>query len=84
MPATAKDPRLLASTILGVAWVTFPPLAGIYIIYDLAAIAAFLQSDIEHGFWAFVAVFALSAGLGLLPTYAQAFLGGGCLGCSGG
>jgi uncharacterized membrane protein YdjX (TVP38/TMEM64 family) len=76
MPATAKDPRLLASTILGVAWVTFPPLAGIYIIYDLAGIATFLQSDIEHGFWAFVAVFALSAGLGLLPTYAQAFLGG--------
>ncbi|MSR42053.1 MAG: TVP38/TMEM64 family protein [Phycisphaerales bacterium] len=74
--AKHRDPRLLASTILGIAWVTFPPLAGVYIIYDLAAIAKFLQMDIEYGFWTFVAVFAVSAGLGLLPTYAQAFLGG--------
>lgn len=74
--APSRDTRLLASTILGVAWGTFPGLAGLYIIYDLEAIAKFLQSDPEHGFWGFVAVFALSAGLGLLPTYAQAFLGG--------
>ncbi len=72
----ARDRRLLASTILGVLWGTFPGLAGIYIIYDLESIAKFLQSDPEHGFWGFVAVFVLSAGLGLLPTYAQAFLGG--------
>jgi uncharacterized membrane protein YdjX (TVP38/TMEM64 family) len=70
------DRRLLASGILGVLWSTLPPLAGFYILYDLQNIAAFLQKDLEHGFWAYVAVFAVTAGLGLLPTYSQAFLGG--------
>lgn len=74
--APRKDPRLIWSALLGIAWVTFPPLAGIYIFYDLANIAAYLSKDLEHGFWAYVAVFALTAGLGLLPTYSQAFLGG--------
>lgn len=72
----AKDRRLVASGILGLLWVTFPPLAGFYILFDLANIAEFLRKDPEHGFWAYVAVFAVSAGLGLLPTYSQAFLGG--------
>lgn len=71
-----KDRRLVASGILGLLWITFPPLAGFYILYDLANIAEFLRKDPEHGFWAYVAVFAVSAGLGLLPTYSQAFLGG--------
>lgn len=72
----AKDPRLVASGVLGALWISFPPLAGLYILYDLANIAEFLRKDPEHGFWAYVAVFALSAGLGLLPTYSQSFLGG--------
>lgn len=72
----SKDPRLVASGVLGALWISFPPLAGLYILYDLANIAEFLRKDPEHGFWAYVAVFALSAGLGLLPTYSQSFLGG--------
>lgn len=75
-PVEPKDRRLIASGVLGLLWVTFPPLAGFYILYDLANIAEFLRKDPEHGFWAYVAVFAVSAGLGLLPTYSQAFLGG--------
>jgi uncharacterized membrane protein YdjX (TVP38/TMEM64 family) len=71
-----RDRRLMASGGLALLWVTMPPLAGMYILYDLANIAAFLRSDLEHGFWAYVAVFAVTAGLGLLPTYSQAFLGG--------
>lgn len=71
-----RDPRLVASTVLGALWISLPPLAGFYILYDLANIAEFLRKDPEHGFWAYVAVFAVSAGLGLLPTYSQAFLGG--------
>jgi uncharacterized membrane protein YdjX (TVP38/TMEM64 family) len=73
--APAKN-RLMASGVLAILWVTMPPLAGMYILYDLQNIAAFLRADIEHGFWAYVAVFAITAGLGLLPTYSQAFLGG--------
>lgn len=79
-----RDWRLMASGALGVAWISLPPLAGLYILYDLASIAAFLQSDLEHGFWAYVAVFAITAGLGLLPTYSQAFLGGWVFGLSWG
>ena len=74
--ARPRDRRLVASGVLGVLWVTMPPLAGMYILYDLENIAGFLSKDLEHGFWAYVAVFALTAGLGLLPTYSQAFLGG--------
>jgi uncharacterized membrane protein YdjX (TVP38/TMEM64 family) len=71
-----KDPRLVASAILGVCWIAFPPLAGFYILYDLQNLASFLQRDPHWGFWGYVAVFAVTAGLGILPTYSQAFLGG--------
>ncbi|MEY3143583.1 MAG: hypothetical protein RLY21_2076 [Planctomycetota bacterium] len=71
-----RDRRLLASGILGLLWISLPPLAGIYILLDLQDIARFLQQDLSHGFWAYVAVFAITAGLGLLPTYSQSFLGG--------
>jgi uncharacterized membrane protein YdjX (TVP38/TMEM64 family) len=74
-PVPARG-RLIASGVLGALWISLPPLAGFYILYDLANIAEFLRQDPAHGFWAFVAVFAVSAGLGLLPTYSQAFLGG--------
>lgn len=71
-----RDRRLVASGILGLLWISLPPLAGIYILLDLQDIARFLQQDLSHGFWAYVAVFAITAGLGLLPTYSQSFLGG--------
>lgn len=72
----AERRRLVASSILGVAWVTLPPIAGFYILFQLADIAAFLRTDPVWGFWGYVAVFAVTAGLGFLPTYSQAFLGG--------
>lgn len=75
-PPAGKDKRLFASGVLGVLWIAFPPIAGIYILLDLENIARFLQQDVQHGFWAYVAVFAITAGLGLLPTYSQSFLGG--------
>lgn len=74
--APSRDRRLVASGILGLLWISLPPLAGIYILLDLQDIASFLQHDLSHGFWAYVAVFAITAGLGLLPTYSQSFLGG--------
>lgn len=76
VPTQPRDRRLLASGILGLLWISLPPLAGIYILLDLQDIASFLQHDLSHGFWAYVAVFAITAGLGLLPTYSQSFLGG--------
>ena len=75
-PAPRKDPRLVASMVLGLLWVTAPPLAGTYLLVELGSISSLLQKDLTLGFWAYVAVFAVSAGLGILPTYAQAILGG--------
>jgi len=70
------EPRLLASAALGILWISAPPLAGTYLLVKLGAIGDLLRHDLTIGFWGYVAVFALSAGLGVLPTYAQAILGG--------
>ena len=75
-PAGPNRRRLIASSVLGALWVTLPPLAGFWILFELADIAAFLRTDPVWGFWGYVAVFAITAGLGFLPTYSQAFLGG--------
>lgn len=75
-PQSVRDRRLIASGVLGLLWSVLPPFAGIYILYDLGNIAQFLQRDPVHGFWAYVAVFAITAGFGVLPTISQAFLGG--------
>ena len=79
-----RDKRLVFSTILGVLWTVFPGLAGAFILVYLGRIAGILQTDPELGFWAYVAVFAVSAGLGILPTYSQAILGGWVFGFSHG
>lgn len=68
--------RLFASGVLGIAWIAAPPIAGTYLILQIGPIGDYLRHDPRLGFWAYVAVFAVSAGLGILPTYAQAVLGG--------
>lgn len=74
--AEPRDPRLVWSTALVVLWTIAPPIAAIYILSNLGRIESLLLADPEIGFWAYVAVFALGAGLGLVPTYSQAILGG--------
>ena len=64
------------STVLGVLWAILPAIAGTYLLLDLGRIAGMLQVDPLLGFWGYVAVFAVSAGLGILPTYSQSILGG--------
>ncbi len=71
-----KDRRLMASGLLGLLWITAPPIAGTFLLVKIGDIGDYLRQDPVLGFWAFVSVFALSAGLGILPTYAQAILGG--------
>lgn len=70
------DRRVMYSTVLGVLWATLPAIAGTYLLFDLGRIAGILQIDPVLGFWGYVAVFAVSAGLGILPTYSQSILGG--------
>jgi uncharacterized membrane protein YdjX (TVP38/TMEM64 family) len=71
-----RDLRLVASAAVGLLWISAPPITGTYLLVKLGAIGDILRQDLTLGFWAYVAVFALSAGLGVLPTYAQAILGG--------
>lgn len=73
---TSTWQRIGPAGLLGIAWVIAPPLAGIYLLYELGEISAWLQSHRTIGLLLYVSIFILSAGFGLLPTYAQAILGG--------
>jgi uncharacterized membrane protein YdjX (TVP38/TMEM64 family) len=61
---------------LGIAWVIVPVIAGFTLLFALGPVAQWLQS---HGAWGiviYIIAFMLTSGFGILPTYAQAFLGG--------
>ena len=82
-PASAPSPVLDASTtrrnaafVLAVVWVTVPPLIGFKLLANIGAVGEWLKEDPSRGIPAYILLFALSSGLGILPTYAQAILGG--------
>ncbi|MCH2148403.1 MAG: VTT domain-containing protein [Phycisphaerales bacterium] len=62
--------------VLGVAWVTVPVLAGFTLLFALGPVALWLQDQGGWGIVIYIIVFMVTSGCGLLPTYAQAFLGG--------
>jgi uncharacterized membrane protein YdjX (TVP38/TMEM64 family) len=80
--------RLLASTLLGVLWVTTPPLFGFWILAEIGSIGDWLRglggpiivvgsNEIAlGGLVVYALLFMLCSGVGILPTYAQAILGG--------
>ena len=75
--------------ILALAWVTLPALFGFWLLAEIGSVSDwFGRWEIDHGpivaILVYVVVFALTSGLGLLPTYAQAFLGGWVFGAVGG
>ena len=49
---------------------------GFTLLAQIGRLSDWLREDPAIGLAAYIAVFAFSAGLGLLPTYAQAILGG--------
>ncbi len=67
---------------LGVLWLTLPPLMGFWLLGELGTVGDWLRSRSDYGLFIFVGVFALASGFGLLPTYAQAILGGWVFGVS--
>jgi len=88
-PVTASERRrLIGSTILGICWVALPPLLGFWIIAEIGAIGDWLRtfggpelviggaSAPLYGLLIYAACFMVCCGLGILPTYAQAILGG--------
>jgi uncharacterized membrane protein YdjX (TVP38/TMEM64 family) len=61
---------------LAVAALALPPLSGIALFAYMASVSEWLKSHQGAGLAIYAGAFALLAGLAVLPTYAQAALGG--------
>ena len=68
--------RLGPAGWLGILWATSPALCGIALLAFLGPISDWLLAHPAGGLALYVGVFAITAGFGLLPTYAQSILGG--------
>jgi uncharacterized membrane protein YdjX (TVP38/TMEM64 family) len=72
--------RLGPVGVLAVIASTLPAIGGFLLLYKLNAVGTWLQSHEQSGVAIYVIGFALCAGLAILPTYAQAALGGWAFG----
>lgn len=79
-PRAKRSKRLVATTVLAVLWGTTPPLWGFILLANLGPFSEWLREDQTRGIVVFIGLFILAAGSGLLPTYAQAILGGWAFG----
>lgn len=61
---------------LAVAWAALPAICGFLLLANIGPIRDWLDGHRELGVFVYAGIFALSAGFGLLPTYAQSLLGG--------
>ncbi len=68
--------RLGPAGILAVAWTSVPAIGGTALLIFIDDVSALLEQDPTLGLVGYICVFIVFAGLGLLPTYAQAILGG--------
>lgn len=79
-----RNPRVLASVALSAAWFTLPALFSIGLFAYLGPVSDWLRSHGNAGLAVAAAGFAAAAGLGLMPTYAQAVLMGWVFGTAAG
>lgn len=78
--ALALFKRLGPAGLLGIAWVAMPPLAGVALLWKIDVVSEWLKSHGSLGLALYILAFMVLAGVGMLPTYAQAILGGWCFG----
>jgi len=83
-PVAIERTGLVGTGILGAAWTLLPALLGFWLLARIGPISEWLASHPGEGIWIYVGLFALSAGFGLLPTYAQSILGGWVFGLAWG
>lgn len=76
--------RLGPTGPLAVIAATLPVLGGFLLLAQLGAVGAWLRGYEGVGLWLYLAGFALTSGLALLPTYSQAALGGWTFGFAAG
>ncbi len=79
-----QSTRFTATTILAAAWALLPAVLGFVLLARIGLAGDWLKAQGDIGALVYVAAFALTAGFGLLPTYAQAVLGGWVFGLVGG
>jgi uncharacterized membrane protein YdjX (TVP38/TMEM64 family) len=79
-----SNPRILASVALSAAWFTMPALFSIGLFAYLGPVSEWLRSHGGAGVAVAALGFAATAGLGLMPTYAQAVLMGWVFGTATG
>lgn len=68
--------RLGLAGLLGIGALILPPLGGFTLIAYMPEVSAWLKSHQDAGIFIYTGAFIVLAGLALLPTYAQAALGG--------
>jgi len=68
--------RLGSAAWLGVVWAILPAAGGFVLLANMKPVSEWLATLGDGGSAVYVGIFALSAGFALLPTYAQATLGG--------
>ncbi len=66
----------MVSGALALLWFTMPALISIYLLANIGGVTEFLNSKAEAGILLAAAIFAVTSGLGLLPTYAQSIVVG--------
>ena len=76
--------RLGGAGVLGLAWLLFPAAGGFVLLHQLGPVSDWLLQDRSTGLAIYIGIFIISAGFGLLPTYAQAILGGWVFGMTHG
>lgn len=68
--------RLGPTGLLGAAWTAFPAIVGTLLLIGIGPLSDALRRDPASGLAIYVAVFVVTAGIGLLPSSAQAVLAG--------
>lgn len=72
--------RLGPAAWLGLAWAVLPAIGGFVLLARVGPVSDWLRAHEAAGPFVYIGAFIVAAGLGLLPTYAQAFVGGWAFG----
>jgi len=68
--------RLGPAGFLAFIWLSTPGIAGLLLLYELGTVSEWLHARGDAGLLLYAVVFMVTSGIGLLPTTAQAVLGG--------